>query len=198
MLGRGAGEGAARQPAGGLSAPAGAQAGGARVRPSPGHPAAVSARPQGSGRSACVPRRVLDPCSGRLQGCGRADREGGVMTEQTAELAVRRSITVEAAQDRAFEVFTEGISTWWLLESHHIGSQVPEAAVLEPRSGGRWFERAPDGSECDWGRVIEWEPPHRVLLGWHLGPDWEYDPSESRATEVEVRFIAEGPGTTRV
>ena len=120
------------------------------------------------------------------------------MTQQATELDVRRSIVVGAPQERAFKVFTEGMSTWWLLESHHIGSQVPEAAVMEPRSGGRWFERAPDGSECDWGRVIEWEPPHRVLLGWHLGPDWEYDPRESRATEVEVRFIAEGPGTTRV
>ncbi len=120
------------------------------------------------------------------------------MTQQTADLAVRRSIVVEVPQKRAFTVFTEGMSTWWPLETHHIGEKDAEAAVVEPKAGGRWYERAADGTACEWGRVIEWEPPDRVIFGWHLGPDWKYDPDESRASEVEIRFIAEGPETTRV
>ena len=114
------------------------------------------------------------------------------------EQLVRRSVVVEASQERAFDVFTRGFSTWWPLESHHIGAADCAEAVIEPRAGGRWFERGVDGSECDWGRVLEWDPPHRVRLAWMLGPQWQYDPDDSHATEVEIQFVAEGAATTRV
>ena len=117
------------------------------------------------------------------------------MTQQTTERTVRRSITVEASQQHAFDVFTEGMSRWWPLDTHHIGTAEPNAAVIEPRAGGRWFERAADGSECDWGRVLQWQPPDRVVFAWHLDPDWKFDPDPARATEVEVRFIAQGEKT---
>jgi Activator of Hsp90 ATPase homolog 1-like protein len=114
------------------------------------------------------------------------------------DLAVRKTITVAASQQRAFDVFTAGMSDWWLRESHHIGGAAPEAVVVESHAGGRWFERAPDGTECDWGRVVEWDPPGRVLLAWHLNADWKYDPDPAKATELEVQFIAESPTSTRV
>jgi uncharacterized protein YndB with AHSA1/START domain len=114
------------------------------------------------------------------------------------EQIVRRSVLVEAPQEHAFEVFTAGLSTWWPLETHHIGTASAVEAVLEPRAGGRWFERGEDGSECDWGRVLDWEPPTRIRLAWMLTSQWQFDPDESRATEVEVRFVAEGPSATRV
>jgi uncharacterized protein YndB with AHSA1/START domain len=119
------------------------------------------------------------------------------MTTKTAEV-VRKSITVDAPVERAFEVFTSGMTGWWPLDTHHIGEQDAKEVVVEPRSGGRWFERAADGTECEWGRIVAWEAPSRVVFGWHLGPEWKYDPDPAKATEVEVRFISEGASQTRV
>jgi uncharacterized protein YndB with AHSA1/START domain len=112
--------------------------------------------------------------------------------------AVRQEIRVKASPERAFEVFTDGVATWWPLETHHIAEQPAETAVIEPRAGGRWFERAGDGTECDWGRVLVWEPPHRVVLAWHLDSDWSYDADPDHASEIEVRFVAEDETITVV
>ena len=112
--------------------------------------------------------------------------------------AVVVTVQVDATQARAFEVFTDRFGTWWPMDTHHIGEKDAVAAVMEPRAGGRWFERAADGTECEWGSVLEWDPPARVLLAWHLTPEFAYDPDPALATEVEVRFIPEGPASTRV
>src|SRR5262245_56322106 len=112
------------------------------------------------------------------------------------ELLVRKEITVEASQSRAFNVFTGELGGWWPLATHHIGALAAETAVIEPRAGGRWFERASDGSECDWGRVLVWDPPGRLVLSWEISPDFKHD--ESIDTEVEVRFVVLGPALTRV
>jgi uncharacterized protein YndB with AHSA1/START domain len=119
------------------------------------------------------------------------------MTTETEKLAVTKTITVGAGREHAFTVFTERFFSWWP-KSHHIGDAELADAVIEPREGGRWYERCVDGSECDWGRVLAWEPPARVLLSWHLQGDWSYHPDPARASEIEVRFVAEAPGTTRV
>lgn len=109
--------------------------------------------------------------------------------------SVTKSITVEASREIAFKVFTERMSTWWP-EGHHIGKSTIAAVIIESKAGGRWAERGVDGVECDWGRVLAWEPPARLLLAWQLTADFKYDASFS--TEVEVRFIEEGPRRTRV
>jgi Activator of Hsp90 ATPase homolog 1-like protein len=108
---------------------------------------------------------------------------------------VHKTVRVNAAPARAFEVFTAGIGRWWP-STHTIGTAPMKDIVIEPRAGGRWFERGQDGSECDWGVVLSWEPPGRVLLGWHLNSEFKYDAAV--ATEVELRFIAESAGVTRV
>jgi hypothetical protein len=117
--------------------------------------------------------------------------------QETGDLnAVRKTITVEASQEIAFRVFTEGINTWWPLESHHLGKAAPKEVITETRVGGRCFERAFDGSECVWGHVLVWEPPRRYVFSWEISSEFQPDPR--CATEVEVRFIAEGPRRTRV
>jgi uncharacterized protein YndB with AHSA1/START domain len=113
-----------------------------------------------------------------------------------AQVVVRKSVLVNAPQAHAFAVFTEQHGSWWPLKTHHIGTAPAQTAFMEPRAGGRWFERSSDGAECDWGRVLVWEPPHRIVLSWDIGADWKYDPK--LGTEVEVRFVSEGPDTTRV
>jgi uncharacterized protein YndB with AHSA1/START domain len=119
------------------------------------------------------------------------------MSTTSALPAIVTKVTVNVPIERAFEIFTASFGTWWPA-GNHIGSADLADAVIEPRAGGRWYERGVDGSECDWGRVLEWEPPHRILLTWQISGEWRYDPDESRASEVEVRFMADGPRQTTV
>jgi uncharacterized protein YndB with AHSA1/START domain len=87
------------------------------------------------------------------------------------------------------------MSRWWPA-THSINASPLKQAIIEPRAGGRWYERREDGTECQWGKVLVWEPPTRLVLAWKIGAAWKYDPAF--LTEVEVRFIAEGPAATRV
>jgi hypothetical protein len=118
-------------------------------------------------------------------------------TTTEIERNVRKSILVRAPIAHAFKVFTEQFDTWWP-RTHHIGKVEPYKAILEPREGGRWYERGADGSECDWGRVLAWAPPTRVAVSWHLDANYGYNPDPARASRVEVTFHDEGNGTTRV
>jgi uncharacterized protein YndB with AHSA1/START domain len=114
-----------------------------------------------------------------------------------SESAVRRTITVRASQQRAFEVFTARLGEWWPRD-YHIGPAPMTDFILEPKVGGRWYELDEDGTQCDCGRVLAYEPPERLVLAWQLNEQWQYDADPSHASEVEVRFIAEGPAQTRV
>lgn len=110
--------------------------------------------------------------------------------------SVRKSVSVKAPPEVAWRVFTEKMGTWWPLGHYKIGQATAVDAVVEPRVGGRWYERGDDGSTCDWGTVLCWEPPSRLVLSWDIGADWKYDPALK--TEIEVRFIPEGANATRV
>jgi uncharacterized protein YndB with AHSA1/START domain len=116
--------------------------------------------------------------------------------EDTASIApVRKSIRVRASQAHAFEVFTEGLDRWWPRKAS-IGTAPMKAVAIEPRLGGRWYETGVDGSRCDVGKVLVWDPPSRFVVSWDLNSHWQPDPSVG--SEVEVRFTAEGPGMTVV
>ena len=124
------------------------------------------------------------------------------MSNTLEEAVVRKSVRVEASVERAFAVFVEQMEKWWPA-SHHIGATPFESIFVEPRVGGRWYERNALGAQCDWGTVLAWDPPHKVRFSWHLGPghdspDWKFDPDMSRASEVEIRFSPAGSGATLV
>jgi uncharacterized protein YndB with AHSA1/START domain len=108
---------------------------------------------------------------------------------------VRKSIRVGAPRERAFEVFTARIGLWWP-KSHHICPGDLDSVTIEPRAGGRWYERGVDGNECEVGKVLVWDPPARLVLAWQLDAAWKYD--AALITEVEVQFIADGANATRV
>lgn len=109
---------------------------------------------------------------------------------------IKRTVTVECSVDRAFRVFTEEMGTWWPLETHSIAvdqelGMRAEGLAVDGREGGRIEEILADGSRRRWGRVLVWEPPHRVVL------EWKPNDRPTPPTEVEVRFRADG-NVTRV
>ena len=111
--------------------------------------------------------------------------------------AIQGKVTVNAPIERAFRIFTESFTTWWPAD-YHIGEADMAEAIIEPREGGRWYERGVDGSECDWGHVLAWEPPHRLVVTWQINGQWQYDPDPEHASEIEVRFTPDGSDQTTV
>ncbi len=118
-------------------------------------------------------------------------------TKTASVSPVRKSVTVKASIERAFEVFTSDFDSWWP-RTHHIGKTPMTRGILEGRAGGRCYTEHVDGSECDWGTVTSWEPPRRVVLAWQIHGDWTYAPDPAGGSEVEVRFTPEPGGMTRV
>jgi Activator of Hsp90 ATPase homolog 1-like protein len=116
-------------------------------------------------------------------------------TESDSVVEVFRSVSVPLPQARAFELFTTRMTDFWPKE-HTIGDSELAEVLIDPRSGGRWFERGVDGGECQWGRVAEWQPPRKVVLLWQINAHWQFDPEFK--TEVEVTFTEEGPGRCRL
>ena len=103
------------------------------------------------------------------------------------------TIAVKAPPARAFDLFAAHMGAWWP-KGKTVGQAPHAAIVIEPHAGGRWFERDADGRETHWGKVLAWEPPSRLLLGWQLNTRWAYDPD--LLTEVELTFApAVGGGT---
>ena len=110
--------------------------------------------------------------------------------------SVRKHVDVRVSRDDAFAHFTVRASEWW--PADHVLVDARDAVVFEPWVGGRWYERAADGSECDWGRVLVWEPPHRMMLSWCIDGDFRPIDDDERASRVEVTFTPRAPGVTRV
>jgi uncharacterized protein YndB with AHSA1/START domain len=102
-----------------------------------------------------------------------------------------------APPTRVFDVFAGDITSWW--PGHYkLGAADLREVVIEPFEGGRWFERSADGSECDWGRVLIWDPPHRLVLSWQIGPGFTAEPDPERASRLELRFDSDDNGGTHL
>ena len=119
------------------------------------------------------------------------------MSMQAQDTTVRAEISVHAPVERAFAVFTQDFDRVKPREHNMLGVDIAET-VLEARPGGRIYDRGVDGSECHWARVLAYEPPHRLVFSWDVGPTWQVETDPDRTSEVEIRFIAEGPERTRV
>jgi uncharacterized protein YndB with AHSA1/START domain len=110
---------------------------------------------------------------------------------------VRRQVVVNAPQAKAFAAFTERLGDFKPPEHNLLAAPIAET-VFEPRAGGHIYDRAEDGSECRWARVLAYEPPDRVVFSWDISPQWQIEPDPDRTSEVEVRFVPESPDRTRV
>src|SRR5215203_4147326 len=100
---------------------------------------------------------------------------------------IRTSFVVACPVERAWAVWTEVISRWWP-RSHSVFGDEGLKVFVEGRPGGWIFERIPNGNEADWGEILVWEPPRRLIYVWHLRAD------RADATEVEIGFSEQGAG----
>ena len=116
---------------------------------------------------------------------------------EAPEHVVRREVVVDAPIDRAFAAFTERFGDFKPKEHNLLGAPITET-VFEAHVGGHIYDRAEDGSECHWARVLAYEPPNRVVFSWDISPYWQLEADPANTSEVEVRFVAETPERTRV
>jgi uncharacterized protein YndB with AHSA1/START domain len=115
----------------------------------------------------------------------------------TATAIISKDIVVNAPIDEAFRLFTARFGDFKPREHNLLGAPVTET-VFEPKVGGHIVDRAEDGSECRWARILAFEPPSRVVFSWDIGPTWQLEHDPENTSEVEVRFTADGPTRTRV
>jgi len=108
------------------------------------------------------------------------------------------TLCVSAPPERAFSVFTDGLADWWVKEYTWSGPDALAEIGIEPRDGGLAYEIGPYGFRCDWGRVLVWQPPHRLVFAWQIGPDRAPVPDPTRASEVEITFTPDEGDRTRV
>jgi uncharacterized protein YndB with AHSA1/START domain len=119
------------------------------------------------------------------------------MTTQAQDTSVRTEIVVNVRAERAFRLFTERFDQIKPREHNMLGVDIAES-VFEPRAGGRVYDRGVDGSECQWGRVLAYEPPKRIVFTWEISPMWQIESDSAKRSEVEVRFVEDAPDRTRV
>jgi uncharacterized protein YndB with AHSA1/START domain len=119
------------------------------------------------------------------------------MTTQVSETSVRTSTVVEAPIERAFDVFTRGMPTWWPPDHHLLQAELADM-VFETHEGGHIIDRGVDGSECRWARVLVYDPPNQVVFSWDISPQWQIETDAGKTSEVAVTFTAQGPDRTQV
>jgi uncharacterized protein YndB with AHSA1/START domain len=119
------------------------------------------------------------------------------MTQSATTTTVRRQILVNAPISEAFKVFTERFGDFKPREHNLLQAPIAET-IFEPRVGGNIYDRAVDGTECRWARILAFDPPDRVVFSWDISPRWQLETNPDLTSEVEVRFFAETAERTRV
>ncbi len=116
---------------------------------------------------------------------------------RASDAVVRHQIVVDTPIDSAFATFVDRFGDFKPPEHNLLGAEITETR-FEPRVGGHIYDRAADGSECRWARILAFEPPDRVVFSWDISPRWQLEADQSHTSEVEVRFVAETPERTRL
>jgi uncharacterized protein YndB with AHSA1/START domain len=111
------------------------------------------------------------------------------MTNLTVVEPITKTVRVDCDPETAFRVFTAEIGTWWPTRTHSVHKHEVRELVFEEREGGELYEVNRSGDKAHWARVTAWEPPHRLVLSWHVNAE------RAAPTEIEVRFAAEAEGT---
>lgn len=110
---------------------------------------------------------------------------------------VNKTLHLRCSRDHAFSVFTQNMGRWWPA-THHVGNVPFRDILIEPRTGGRWYEINAEDTEGMWGHVLKWDPPRRVVLSWHLDTTFTFNPDVDRASELDISFHALGDNEVRV
>ena len=116
---------------------------------------------------------------------------------KSTEGSINLELTVPVTADQAFETFVKEINSWWPKEYTWAG-EVLDKIEIETFKNGRCFERGPHGFECDWGRVIVYDPPNRIVFTWQIAPDRVPEPNPEKVSEIEVLFVEKGKTETQV
>jgi uncharacterized protein YndB with AHSA1/START domain len=119
------------------------------------------------------------------------------MSGSAEATSVRHEVVVDAPVERAFSVFVNDIGSFKPREHNLLAVDIAET-IFEPRVGGHVYDRGVDGSECRWARVLAFEPPERLVISWDINQRWQIETDHDKASEVEIKFIAETPQRTRV
>lgn len=120
------------------------------------------------------------------------------MTEQTNQYPdVRKSVIVDVPAEKAWAIFANRPIEWWP-ESHVLVKSPREEIVFEPKVGGRYYERAQDGTECQWGTMLTWDPPRKLAMTWRIDGRWQMIDNDEKASEIEVTFTPLSPDSTQV
>ncbi|MEO6702762.1 MAG: SRPBCC family protein [Jatrophihabitantaceae bacterium] len=119
------------------------------------------------------------------------------MTIDNEPTTVTTAIEVNAPIERAFEVFTAEIGTWWDADKHILDGELAEME-FQPWVGGNIIDRGVDGTECRWARILAYEPPKRVCFSWDINTRWQLEDDPTKTSEVDITFIAQGISRTRV
>lgn len=128
---------------------------------------------------------------------GQGATNSADIRQEVQTYSVRSTLHVAVPPQQAYDAFTSGLGNWWVKEYTWSGPESLAEIGIEPRQGGMAYEIGPHGFRADWGRVLSWQPPRRLVFAWQIGPDRAPVPDPARASEVEVRFTPE-PGRTRV